>query len=141
MSNIAQKIAINVRCVLHCLGYQPGGNDLLPYTEVTSTTAYKEFPYSVLIGYTIYTTLKCENKAGLSSVMSSNGVKISNLPPTATSAVVQTLPLSLTEYSPRDSYQGVNDRIRLKWTGFDDNIGVERYKVNFLIRYLPTHQF
>ncbi|CAC5386468.1 unnamed protein product [Mytilus coruscus] len=111
------------------IGYQPGGNDLLLYTEVTSTTAYKEFPYSVLIGFTIYTTLKCENKAGLSSVMSSNGVKISYLPPTATTAVVQTLPLSLTEYSPRDSYQGVTENIRLKWTGFDDDIGVERYKV------------
>ncbi|CAC5386461.1 unnamed protein product [Mytilus coruscus] len=111
------------------IGYQPGGNDLQPYTEVTSTTAYKEFPYSVLTGFTIYTTLTCENKAGLSSVMSSNGVKISNLPPTSTSAVVQTLPLSLTEYNPRDSYQGVADNIRLKWTGFDDDIGVERYKV------------
>ncbi|CAG2233139.1 unnamed protein product [Mytilus edulis] len=111
------------------IGYHSGGSDLLPYTEVTSTTAYKVFPYSVLIGYTIYTTLKCENKAGLSSVMSSNGVKISNLPPSATSAVVQTLPLSLKEYSPRDLYLGVNDNIRLKWTGFDDHIGVERYKV------------
>ncbi|XP_076085327.1 uncharacterized protein LOC143056126 [Mytilus galloprovincialis] len=111
------------------IGYQPGGNDLLPYTVVTTTTAYKEFPYSLLTGHTIYTTLTCENHAGLSSVMSSDGVKISDQPPSVAAAVVENLPLSMTEYNPRDSYQGVIDNFRLKWTGFDDNIGVERYEV------------
>ncbi|CAC5370733.1 unnamed protein product [Mytilus coruscus] len=111
------------------IGYQPGGNDLLPYTVVTTTAVYKEFPYSVLTGFIIYTTLTCENNAGLSSVMSSDGVKISDQPPSVAAAVVETLPLSMTEYNTRDSYRGVTDNFRLKWTGFDDNIAVERYKV------------
>lgn len=127
---------------MHCLGYQPGGNDLLPYTVVTTATVYKEFPYSVLSGYTIYTTLTCENHAGLSSVMSSDGVKISNQPPSVAAAVVETLPMSITEYYPRDSYQGVTDNIRLKWTGFVDNIGVERYKVDcWIIFFVPNKTF
>jgi hypothetical protein len=48
--------------------------------EVYSTSAYMDFPYNVLTGHVIYTTLSCENNAGLTSVLSSNGVKISNQP-------------------------------------------------------------
>ncbi|XP_076117799.1 uncharacterized protein LOC143085385 [Mytilus galloprovincialis] len=118
--------------ILFCkwaVGYQPGGIELLPYTVVTALSAYKEFPYNVLIGRTIYTTLTCENNAGLISTMSANGVKISNQPPSIASAVVETMPLSMTEYTPQINNQGVTDNIRLKWTGFADDIGVERFKV------------
>ncbi|VDH94728.1 Hypothetical predicted protein [Mytilus galloprovincialis] len=92
-------------------------------------SAYKEFPYSVLIGRTIYTTLTCENRAGLISTLTADGVKISNQPPSIDSAVVETMPLSMTEYTPQINNQGVIDNIRLKWTGFVDDIGVERFKV------------
>ncbi|CAG2234222.1 unnamed protein product [Mytilus edulis] len=118
--------------ILFCkwaVGYQPGRIELLPYTVITAMSAYKEFPYSVLIGRTIYTTLTCENNAGLISTKSANGVKISNQPPSTASAVVETMPLSMTEYTPQINNQGVTDNIRLKWTGFADDIGVERFKV------------
>ncbi|CAG2188627.1 unnamed protein product [Mytilus edulis] len=74
---------------------------------ITAMSAYKEFPYSVLIGRTIYTTLTCENNAGLISTKSANGVKISNQPPSTASAVVETMPLSMTEYTPQINNQGV----------------------------------
>ena len=101
----------------------------MPFTVVTTTTAFKEFPYSVLQGHTIYTTLKCENKAGLTSVMSSNGVQISNDKPSTATAEVKLLSIPATENTPRDSYQGVTNNIRLRWTGYTDDIGVETYMV------------
>jgi hypothetical protein len=62
-------------------GYQPEMTDLLILTEVIGTTAYKEFDYNILEGHTIYTTISCENNAGLFSILSSNGVRISEHSP------------------------------------------------------------
>ena len=105
----------------------------MPFTVVTTDRAAMEFPYNVLLGYTIYTTLSCENKAGLTSVMSSNGVKISNKKPSNETAQLELIALSATEYNPRDTYQGITNNVRLKWSGFTDDIGVDTYMVIFLV--------
>ncbi|XP_062579853.1 uncharacterized protein LOC134241846 [Saccostrea cucullata] len=114
------------------IGTQPQGVELQVFVKVSSgaTSAFRDFDYSVLQGKTIYTSLRCENNAGLLSSKSSNGVKISNQPPSVTSAVVESVPQSVTEYQARASYQSVTDNIRLRWTGFTDHIGVEQYKVS-----------
>jgi hypothetical protein len=88
-----------------------------------------DFPYSVLEGYTIYTSLSCDNNAGLTSTLSSNGVKISNHPPSIAAANVKIVPLAITEYNPIEEFQGVSNAMRMKWSGFTDSIGVEMYKV------------
>ncbi|CAG2254534.1 unnamed protein product [Mytilus edulis] len=75
----------------------------------------------------IHVTLRCKNEAGLQSSKSSNGVKISSLPPNTTSAEVQILPHTLTEYNPRYHYQGDTSSIRVKWTGFEDLSGLDSY--------------
>ena len=111
------------------LGYKPGGNDLLPFTTVSTTSKFMDFPLEVLQGRTIYTTLSCENNAGLISVMSSNGVKISNKRPSIENVQVESVPLTTTEYNAQIPYQGVTDNIRLKWSGFTDHVGVETYLV------------
>ena len=70
----------------------------MTYTPVTDNRGFKEFPYSVLTGRIIYTTLNCENKAGLFSTLSSNGVKISDQPPSIQTVEISMLPLSHTEH-------------------------------------------
>ncbi|XP_061176006.1 uncharacterized protein LOC133184957 [Saccostrea echinata] len=60
------------------IGYQPQGTDLqtfekLPYRE---TFVVKDFDYSVLENRTIFSTIRCHNRAGLSASKSSDGVKI-----------------------------------------------------------------
>lgn len=111
------------------LGYKPGGNDLLPFTAVSTTSNFMDFPSDVLQGRTIYTTLNCENNAGLISVMSSNGVKISSKRPSIENVQVELVPLTTTEYNAQTPYQGVTDNIRLKWSGFTDHVGVVTYLV------------
>ncbi|XP_071123054.1 uncharacterized protein [Mytilus edulis] len=113
------------------IGYMPGKTDLLVYTEISSSPAVMEFDYSVLEGYTIYTTLNCENNAGLTYSLSTDGVKISNTPPSISSVQMEVLSLSSTEYNPRDWYLGLTDTMRIKWSGFTDSIGVETYKVKY----------
>lgn len=112
-------------------GTQPNQVDIQTFENVpvTDYLAFRDFDYSVLQGKTIYSTLRCENNAGLLSSMSSDGVKISHDPPLVTSAVVKSVPVLVTEYKARTNYQSVTDRIRLKWTGFTDHIGIQQYKV------------
>ena len=126
-------IRFSVVVILIFTGYKPGTTDLLEYTVITTTSSYMDFSYNVLTGYVIYTTLSCENNAGLTSVLSSNGVKISNQPPSIDAAEVEVVPLSATAYTPRDMFQGLSDTMRLKWSGFTDNIGVETYKVTLFV--------
>nr|XP_034301655.1 uncharacterized protein LOC105322112 [Crassostrea gigas] len=113
------------------LGTQPNQVDIQAFENVpvSDYLAFRDFDYSVLQGKTIYSTLRCENNAGLLSSMSSNGVKISHDAPVVTNAVVESMALSVTEYKARTNYQSVTDRIRLKWTGFSDHIGIQQYKV------------
>jgi hypothetical protein len=61
--------------------------------------------------------------------MSSNGVKISNKKPSNETAQLELIALSATEYNPRDTYQGITNNIKLKWSGFTDDIGVDTYMV------------
>lgn len=122
-------------------GTQPNQVDIQAFENVpvSDYLAFRDFDYSVLQGKTIYSTLRCENNAGLLSYMSSNGVKISHDAPVVTSAVVESMPLSVTEYKARTNYQSVTDRIRLKWTGFNDHIGIQQYKVQFMETCVCIH--
>ncbi|XP_063400004.1 uncharacterized protein LOC134684633 [Mytilus trossulus] len=79
----------------------------------------------------VHVTLRCRSKAGLMSSKSTNGVKISNLPPNTTTAEVEILPHTLTEYNPRHHYQGDTSYVRVKWTGFEDMTGVDSYLLTF----------
>ena len=88
----------------------------------------------------VHVTLRCRNKAGLQSTLSSNGVQISNLPPQTTSAEVEILPHSMTEYNCRDHYQGDITKLRVKWTGFTDMAGLDSYMVRIKdIQHLSIH--
>ena len=117
---------------MYCfLGYQPYGNEIqtfqkLPYGRKLIS---KIFPSHQISMQMVHITLKCRNKAGLQSTLSSNGVKISNLPPQTTSAEVEILPHSMTEYNCRDHYQGDITKLRVKWTGFTDMAGLDSYMV------------
>lgn len=116
--------------LLNFAGYTPGTTELLPYTEVTTNSAYKDYDYSLLEGYTVYTTLVCENNGGLSFSKSTDGVKISSTPPSTANVQVEVVSLSATEYNTVNSYQGVTDNMRVKWSGFADHIGIETYQVH-----------
>ena len=78
---------------------------------------------------TIFSSIRCHNKAGLSSTKSSNGVKISNRPPSTKHATVEFVLLSVTEYPGREHYQSDAHSLRLIWSGFEDFVGIEQYRV------------
>lgn len=114
------------------LGYQPQGIELQSFIRVAEhqEKAYQEFDYSLLENRTIFSSIRCHNKAGLSSTKSSNGVKISNRPPSTKHATVEAMPMSVTEYAGRGHYQSVANNLRLMWSGFEDFVGIEQYRVS-----------
>jgi hypothetical protein len=112
-------------------GYQPKGNEVQVFEKIKidDRKAFKDFDASILQGRTIYSTIQCANKAGLLASASSDGVTIYDKPPSMDSAVVRTMPLSVTEYPALDYYQSVTNNLRIVWSGVEDRTGVQQYKV------------
>ena len=112
------------------VGYQPKGIEVQSFEKIviSDRRSFKDFDASVLQGRTVYSTIQCQNKAGLISSSSSDGVTIYDKPPSMATAVIRTLPLSVTEYSALDYYQSVTNNLRLVWSGVEDKIGVQQYK-------------
>lgn len=88
------------------------------------------FDYSDLEGFTVYTSVKCQNKMGLSNTSSSDGVKISNKVPSITSAVLSPFYQSSTEYIAKAGFQSLTNSVRVKWQGFSDSMGIDNYLVS-----------
>ena len=56
------------------------------------TVSVKDFDYKVLESKTMYSTIRCHNRAGLFSSKSSDGVKISVTAPSFTNAKLSIIP-------------------------------------------------
>ncbi|XP_065943774.1 uncharacterized protein [Magallana gigas] len=120
--------------IAHCewaIGYQPQGIELQSFIRISEGKGYQDFDYSLLENKTIYSSIRCHNKAGLTSTKSSNGVKISNRPPSVRHATLEVVPLSVTEYTGRDHFQSMTSNLRIQWSGFEDFVGIEQYKILF----------
>ncbi|KAK3103765.1 hypothetical protein FSP39_021725 [Pinctada imbricata] len=114
------------------IGYQTNGIELQVFTKVPSGSffAYRDLDYSLLRGRVIYTTVRCRNRGGLFSSKSSDGVRITDKPPSVANVVVTSLPQSITEYRAQDNYQGNTTDIRIKWSGFTDDVGIDLYQIS-----------
>ncbi|XP_078321865.1 uncharacterized protein LOC111103999 isoform X3 [Crassostrea virginica] len=115
------------------IGYQPQGIELQSFERLTNkdTAAFKDFDYKVLENKTIYSTIRCHNRAGLFSSKSSDGVKISIHPPSITNAELSIIPLSISEYQAGNHYQSNINNVRIQWSGFEDFTGIEQFKIMF----------
>lgn len=60
-------------------------------------------------------------------------MKISNHPPSIKHANVDVIALSETEYPGKDHYQSIKDNVRIHWSGFEDYVGIEQYRVRLVI--------
>jgi len=85
--------------------------------------------YDEVEGKIVYSSIRCENNAGLQNVKSSDGVIISRNAPDISNVDLRYIDLSETEYNAFLGFQSVTNQIRLKWTGFTDLIGIEGYTV------------
>ncbi|KAK3099944.1 hypothetical protein FSP39_012240 [Pinctada imbricata] len=128
------------------VGDEPDSTVLMSFQPIPSgaNLMFTDFSYSQLSHKTIYTTIRCHNKAGLISSVSTDGVQISNEAPNSTNSVVKPIPLSVTEYPALDYFQSNTNQLKMTWTGFTDNIAIKQYKVDILgsdIQYSETMQF
>ncbi|KAL3841827.1 hypothetical protein ACJMK2_019926 [Sinanodonta woodiana] len=112
------------------IGTSPGGIDIQAYMTTEEKTSGKvQLPYAIINRKTLYSTIRCYNQAGLHTIKSSDGLLIITTPPNTESVVLDLVPQSVTEYTAMDRYQSNNTNIRLKWTGFEDIIPIDRYEV------------
>lgn len=113
-----------------CLGLFPGDSSLLPVTGVgakaeNATATLQQNPNA-----TIYATITCKNRAGLSSSKSSDGVRVLQQPPATDDVIVEILTSSSTQYPARMNYHGNNSVVRFRWTGFNYDEGIDSLMVS-----------
>lgn len=73
--------------------------------------------------------VKCHNNIGLSSMLVTDGVRVVTQPPATDRAVVQFLPMSVTQYPTTSRYQSDVTQLRIMWSGFYDSAGIDSYQV------------
>ncbi|CAC5375361.1 unnamed protein product [Mytilus coruscus] len=113
-------------------GLQPYGNELQPFTKtVNLKSASATLDEIVISQKTVYVTVRCHNNAGSYSSSTSDGVTISDIPPSSDHAVVTVIPQSLTEYSPGYFHQQDKTSVRIKWSGFTDQFDIMSFVVQF----------
>ncbi|XP_021356985.1 uncharacterized protein LOC110452658 [Mizuhopecten yessoensis] len=112
------------------IGYQPFGNELQTFTRIADnvfTGQIQDVGYANVEGMTVYSTIRCQNKAGVQSVSSSDGVRISRLSPAVDNVQFSTIGLTHTEFSAAPHFQADTTQVRLKWSGFRDSVGIEGF--------------
>lgn len=75
-------------------------------------------------------TLRCHNNAGLFIKKSSDGVTITDSPPSIQNAFVTFLDQPITEYQSKENVSGNTSSVRLKWMGFEDKSGLDSFFVS-----------
>lgn len=112
-------------------GFQPNGNEIQVFVLLPDgkREVSRNVDYNLVKGRRVFVTIRCQNKAGLQAIASSDGVIISKEAASTSLAYITPTLLSVSEYSPRNNYQSVSDKVTLKWTGFSGAIGIEKYKV------------
>ncbi|XP_076075242.1 uncharacterized protein LOC143046127 [Mytilus galloprovincialis] len=114
------------------IGLQPYGNELQPFTKtVNLKSASATLDESIISQKTVYATVRCHNNAGSYSSSTSDGVTISNIPPSSDHAAITVIPQSLTEYSPGYFHQQDKQSVRIKWSGFTDQFNIMSFVVQF----------
>lgn len=112
-------------------GIQPYGNELQAFTKtVNLKSAFTVFDENIIAMKTIYTTVRCHNKAGSYITATSDGLTISEVPPSSDNAVITILPISKTEYGTSDYHQRDPTTIRMKWSGFTDRFDIMSFVVS-----------
>jgi hypothetical protein len=116
---------------LFTTGIQPYGNELQPFTKTLDLkSAYASFDDETMLMKTIYITVRCHSNAGLYVSAASDGVTISDNPPSADYAELTLLPISKTEYITGEYHQRDPTTIRMKWSGFTDQFDIMSFVVS-----------
>ncbi|XP_053399140.1 uncharacterized protein LOC123523172 [Mercenaria mercenaria] len=96
--------------------------------DINSRNAYKKL--STVPDVSIFSTIRCKNKAGLTSIEYSDGVKILKDAPSVNEVILELMTTSATQFQPRSMYHGNSSEIKFRWTGFRRNEGINSYIVS-----------
>ncbi|XP_078696223.1 uncharacterized protein LOC144924666 [Branchiostoma floridae x Branchiostoma belcheri] len=111
------------------LGLSPGSGEVHQFTQQPSLySATFDLSGQLTHGDTVYSTVRCQNYAGMTSHVTSDGVTIVTAAPNSDHAIVETMAESQSYYPTRASHQSTDDVIHLSWEGFFDVSGIRNYQ-------------
>ncbi|KAK3612504.1 hypothetical protein CHS0354_024474, partial [Potamilus streckersoni] len=113
------------------IGTKPGETDLHNFTRAEHGiwTVSQELQIYEVKDKTIYMTVRCENGAGLVTSRSSDGVRIVLSAPSANDLEISIMGISKSVYLPRDLFHGDASAVRIRWSGFRNDLGIEMCEV------------
>ncbi|XP_078696304.1 uncharacterized protein LOC144924691 isoform X1 [Branchiostoma floridae x Branchiostoma belcheri] len=111
------------------LGLSPGSGEVHQFTQQPSLySATFDLSGQLTHGDTVYSTVRCQNYAGKTSHVTSDGVTIVTAAPNSDHAIVETMAESQSYFPTRASHQSTDDVIHLSWEGFFDVSGIRNYQ-------------
>ena len=97
-------------------GLQPGAQDIMAFTVVSKDATSYTFAAILRLGYRYFATVRCSNKAGLKSLLSSDGIIYDSTPPKGI-------------YLNDGSYQSSLSSIKIEWKFVDPESDVVSYDI------------
>ena len=67
----------------------------------------------------LYSTIKCSNRAGLTSTANTDGIRLLEGPPKSDLVILTVMMSSLTQYPTRGIYHGDPTQLKLRWKNFN----------------------
>ena len=130
--------AQSVRAVSSITGSYKGDISLQEFEELLTDQNVAEIDLpEAAFSRELFVTVRCLNKAGLVATMSSDGVTIIiKDKPTSDKVVVEILGTSPSQYPVHTNFQGTKDQLRIRWTGFEEEDWIAKYKVDIVMHVL-----
>ncbi|KAK3612517.1 hypothetical protein CHS0354_024489 [Potamilus streckersoni] len=113
------------------IGTAPSKTDIQNFTKAEhgTWTFAQQFQIDDIGNKTMFVTVRCENGARLVSSRSSDGVHVFRSLPSADSLEISVMGTSKSVYIPRDYFHADESDVRVRWSGFKDDIGIEMCEV------------
>ncbi|XP_069132408.1 uncharacterized protein [Argopecten irradians] len=114
------------------IGTSPTEQDIQPFTSVpvTATSASTEIDINRIEGRMVYSTVQCDNGAGLRTRAVTNGVQVTTRPPVLPHGTIDVTEMSDTEYPTQDGYQSSTRGIKCEWTPSNSTDILYQFSVN-----------
>lgn len=72
----------------------------------------------------LYIAVRCFDGAGLSTTVSSDGLKILNRSLSVDKTFIEVMTKTKTQYTPTGKYHGDPNEVKFRWTGFKEDEGI-----------------
>ncbi|XP_013409734.1 uncharacterized protein LOC106173226 [Lingula anatina] len=111
------------------IGRSESTQGILPWQPTTNNSYSGPVSATLTHGEKVHVTIRCSNEVDLVAVANAQPVTVITKPPISENASVLSILRNESPFHAYRSYQSTNSSIRVAWSGFQDNVGIQRYVI------------